>query len=236
MPTLMIRHLTQPLEYTLVWQKMRHFTDTRDQHTADELWLLEHQPVFTQGQAGKAEHLIHPHSIPVVNSDRGGQITYHGPGQLIAYLLFDIKRLGISVRPLVSTLENLIIDYLADQHIKATTRDKAPGVYVNGAKICSIGLRIRRGCTYHGIAFNVDMDLKPFSYINPCGFRGLKMTTLSQLGTTDSVHKVGEKMIPYFLKHFGYPQPISVMTQDNLLHNEFNLFNHFSSDIPRNVG
>jgi lipoyl(octanoyl) transferase len=181
--------------YDETWRAMRAFTDARDEHTADEIWLVEHPPVFTQGQAGKPEHVLNPHGIPVVQSDRGGQITYHGPGQLVAYVLIDLRRRNLSVRDFVAMLEQAVIDVLAEYHIQAHGDRSAPGVYVEGAKICSIGLRVRRGCSYHGIAFNVDMDLTPFSYINPCGLVGMKMTQTKDLGLPLTLASAGEKFI-----------------------------------------
>lgn len=165
-------------EYQPVWEAMRAFTDQRGANTEDELWLVEHPPVFTQGLAGKPEHVLAAGDIPIVQTDRGGQVTYHGPGQLVGYLLLDIERLGLGVRALVSALENALIDVLADIGVNAEARPDAPGVYVKGAKIASLGLKIRRGCSYHGFALNVDGDLSPFSRINPCGFAGQPMTRL----------------------------------------------------------
>lgn len=166
---------------------MQDFTNQRDDATPDEIWLLEHEPVYTQGQAGKAEHLLHSTEIPVVQSDRGGQITYHGPGQLIAYLLLDLRRKGISVRELVSGLEQAVIALLARYGIQASARPDAPGVYVSGRKIASLGLRVRRGCSFHGVALNVNLDLTPFTHINPCGYAGLQMTQCSELAGPHSV-------------------------------------------------
>lgn len=168
-------------EYLTTWQAMRALTEARDEHTPDEIWLVEHPPVFTLGQAGKPEHLLAPGNIPVVQSDRGGQVTYHGPGQLVAYLLLDLRRLGIGPRLLVERTEMAIVDALATLGIRAYPRSDAHGVYVDdsngrGRKIASLGLRIRRGCSYHGLALNVHMDLAPFERINPCGFAGLAMT------------------------------------------------------------
>ena len=178
---LIVRHLgIRP--YLETWQAMQVFTDTRDATTPDEIWLLQHHPVYTQGQAGKAEHLLHQTDIPVVQSDRGGQITYHGPGQLIAYLLIDVRRKGMGVRQLVTAMEQAVIALLVSSGIQATAKADAPGVYVNGAKIASLGLRIRRGCSFHGLALNVDLDLTPFSHINPCGYAGLAMTRTATLG------------------------------------------------------
>lgn len=160
---------------------MRRFTDERGTDTPDELWLLEHPPVFTLGQAGRRVHLLAPGDIPVVQTDRGGQITYHGPGQLVAYLLLDLRRAGIGIKRLVHLLEESVLALLAEHGIEAAARPDAPGVYVDGAKIASVGLRVRRGCSYHGIAINVDMDLEPFRRINPCGHAGLPVTMLSLL-------------------------------------------------------
>ncbi|WP_414501432.1 lipoyl(octanoyl) transferase LipB [Zymobacter sp. IVIA_12111.31 C1] len=172
--------------YQPVWQTMRQYTDQRQRNDRDQLWLVEHLPVFTQGQAGKPEHVLMPGDIPVVQSDRGGQVTYHGPGQLIAYLMFDLKRCGIGVRAMVTALEQSVIEALAQHGIEAFARPDAPGVYVDRAdgslaKIASLGLRVRRGCSYHGIAFNLDMDLSPFERINPCGYAGMAMTQLRDL-------------------------------------------------------
>lgn len=168
--------------YEPVWHAMQAFTDARDADTEDELWLVEHDPVFTQGQAGKAEHLLAPGDIPVVAVDRGGQVTYHGPGQIVAYPMIDLRRLGIGVRQLVCRIEQAIIDTLEAWNIAAARREGAPGVYVGEAKIAALGLRVRRGCSFHGLAFNIAMDLAPFSRINPCGYRGLAVTQMSDLG------------------------------------------------------
>jgi lipoyl(octanoyl) transferase len=169
---LIVRHLGLR-DYETVWREMQHFTDTRTADTADEIWLLEHPPVFTLGLNGKPEHILDPGDIPVVKCDRGGQVTYHGPGQLIAYLLLDLRRHELGVKALVSKIEQAIIDLLAEHQIHGQRREGAPGIYVDCAKIAALGLRIRKGCSYHGLSLNVDMDLKPFSRINPCGFEGL---------------------------------------------------------------
>lgn len=166
------------LDYLPTWQAMQRFTNTRGPETLDELWLLEHAPVFTQGQAGKAEHVLFPGDIPVVQVDRGGQVTYHGPGQLVGYLLLDVRRLGIGVRELVSRIERSLIELLAGYDVEAYAKPDAPGVYVGDMKIASLGLRIRNGCSFHGLALNVDMDLAPFQRINPCGYAGMVMTQL----------------------------------------------------------
>lgn len=164
--------------YQPVWEAMQQFTDSRDENSPDELWLLEHEAVFTQGQAGKAEHLLAPGEIPVIQVDRGGQVTYHGPGQLVAYPLLDIRRRQLSVRDLVHAIEQVIINTLTVFGIQAQRNPGAPGVYVGAAKIASLGLRIRRGCSFHGLSLNVDMDTEPFSRINPCGFQGLAVTQM----------------------------------------------------------
>lgn len=166
------------VDYAPTWHAMQNFTQTRDASTTDEIWLLEHPRVFTQGQAGKAEHVLAAGDIPIVQVDRGGQVTYHGPGQLVAYILLDIRRRGQGVRGLVSTIENSLIDVLGEYGVTAQAKPDAPGVYVADKKIASLGLRIRRGCSFHGLALNVDMDLQPFQRINPCGYAGMQMTQL----------------------------------------------------------
>ena len=166
------------LDYLPTWQAMQRYTNGRGPETGDDLWLLEHAPVFTQGQAGKAEHVLFPGDIPVVQVDRGGQVTYHGPGQLVGYLLLDVRRLGIGVRELVSRIERSLIGLLAGYEVEAYAKPDAPGVYVGEMKIASLGLRIRNGCSFHGLALNVDMDLAPFQRINPCGYAGMVMTQL----------------------------------------------------------
>lgn len=193
------------VDYQQTWQCMQAFTDRRDADTADEIWLLEHPPVFTQGQAGKAEHLLFPGDIPVVQVDRGGQVTYHGPGQLVAYVLVDIRRQGIGVRDLVSLIENSLIGLLASYNVTSCAKADAPGVYVNEAKIASLGLRIRRGCSFHGLALNVDMDLEPFGRINPCGYQGLRMTRLSaETARPVSVHQVGRELSGILASELGH--------------------------------
>ena len=181
-------------DYQDTWHAMRRFTDERDADTADELWLLEHPPVFTLGQAGRREHLLATGDIPVVQTDRGGQVTYHGPGQLVAYLLLDLRRAGIGIKRLVHGLEQAVIALLAEHDIDAAARQDAPGVYVDGAKIASVGLRVRRGCSYHGIALNVDMDLEPFLRINPCGHAGLPVTMLRRLRPDASLAETAERL------------------------------------------
>lgn len=191
--------------------QMRAFTDARDAQTRDEIWMLEHPPVYTQGQAGKAEHLLAPGDIPVVQSDRGGQITYHGPGQLVVYFLLDLHRLGFGIRSLVTRIEQAMVAVLAGYGIAAYADPQAPGVYVDDAagapgraKIGSLGLRVRRGCSYHGLSLNVAMDLEPFSRINPCGFRGLRVTQVSELGGPDRVETVAADLEPCLLSQLGY--------------------------------
>jgi lipoyl(octanoyl) transferase len=183
---------------------MRAFTETRDADTLDELWLVEHPPVFTQGLAGKAKHLLAPGDIPVIPVDRGGQVTYHGPGQVVVYCLLDVRRLGLSVRGLVTALEQAVIDLLATYGIIAQARPDAPGVYVDGAKVASLGLRIRQGRSYHGLSLNVDMDLEPFTRINPCGYPGLRVTQLRDLGVLLAPDAVAEKLLPVLGRQFGY--------------------------------
>lgn len=180
---------------------MQAFTESRSADTPDEIWLLEHPPVFTQGMNGKAEHLIAPGEIPVVQVDRGGQVTYHGPGQLVVYLLLDLRRRKLGVRQVVSAMEQTVITLLNDYGIPAEARQEAPGVYVDGNKIASLGLRVRRGCSYHGLSLNVAMDLEPFSRINPCGYRGLGVTQLQALGIGDSMDEVAEKLLGKLRKH-----------------------------------
>ena len=185
-------------DYTTVWQAMQQFTDQRNSDTADELWLLEHQPVFTQGQAGKEEHLLFPGDIPVVKVDRGGQVTYHGPGQLMVYVLLDLKRRNMGVRQLVTLLEQVLIQLLTPYGINAYAKPDAPGVYVDGGKIASLGLRVRKGCTFHGLALNVDMDLSPFSRINPCGYAGMQMIQCKDLGGPQSVAEAKQRIVQCF--------------------------------------
>ena len=182
----LIRRLT-PQAYGISWQAMQDFTNQRDASTLDEIWVLEHHRVFTQGQAGKAEHLLNQGDIPLVQSDRGGQVTYHGPGQLMIYLMLDLKRLNIGVRALVTHMEEALIDCLSGYGINAATKAGAPGVYVEGCKIASLGLRVRKGCSFHGLALNVDMDLSPFERINPCGYAGLKMVQMKDFHDVTNV-------------------------------------------------
>ncbi len=182
------------LDYLSTWQAMRDFTNTRTEQTRDEIWLLQHPAVYTQGIAGKPEHLLYNNGIAVIKTDRGGQITYHGPGQLIAYLLLDIRRLKLGVRELVRRMENAVIDLLNDYHIDAEGRLDAPGVYVGNAKIAALGLKIKKNYCYHGIALNIDMDLKPFSAINPCGHAGLQVTQTKDLGITHGLDVLSQQL------------------------------------------
>lgn len=207
--------------YEPVWHAMQAFTDARGPHTPDELWVLEHDPVFTLGQAGKWEHVLLPGAIPVVPVDRGGQVTYHGPGQIVAYPLFDLRRRKLGVRELVHGLEQAIIDTLGDWNIGATRRAGAPGVYVGEAKIAALGLRVRRGCSFHGLAFNVAMDLEPFHRINPCGYQGLAVTQMLDLGGPGALAEVETALIGALSRQFGFtPQradphlPLSATTSD----------------------
>lgn len=189
--------------YELIWSEMKRFTSERVTDTVDELWLLEHQPVYTQGQAGKAEHILNPSAIPVIQSDRGGQVTYHGPGQLIAYVLMDIRRRNIGIRTFVCQLEQVLIKLLGQFDIHANTLSGAPGVYVNNMKIASVGLRVKNGCTYHGIALNVAMDLAPFLGINPCGYAALQMTQMKNYIPTMTVARASEVFVSEFSTLFG---------------------------------
>lgn len=189
--------------YEPVWRAMQAFTDTRGPDTPDELWVLEHDPVFTLGQAGKWEHVLLPGEIPVVPVDRGGQVTYHGPGQIVAYPLFDLRRLKVGVRELVHRIEQAIIDTLDTWNIVAVRRDGAPGVYVGEAKVAALGLRVRRGCSFHGLAFNVDMDLEPFHRINPCGYQGLQVTQVLDLGGPGSLAEVENVLVGELARQFG---------------------------------
>lgn len=194
------------MDYELVWHAMQRFTNERGTSAPDEIWLVEHPPVFTQGQAGKAEHLLLPGDIPVVQVDRGGQVTYHGPGQLVAYLLLDVRKLGFGVRDLVSRMETCLIELLASYGVTAAAKPDAPGVYVDGAKIASLGLRIRHGCSFHGLALNVDMDLAPFRRINPCGYAGLAMTQLSDHASPIKFAEVSARLRAQLVKHLDYAE------------------------------
>jgi len=189
--------------YEPIWRAMQAFTDARDAETADELWIVEHPPVFTLGQAGKWEHVLMPGDIPVVPVDRGGQVTYHGPGQIVAYPLIDLRRLKLGIRELVCRIEQAIIDTLATWNVEAVRKEGAPGVYVGGAKIAALGLRVRRGCTFHGLAFNVNMDLSPFHRINPCGYEGLAVTQLMDLGGPSQLADVEAELVAQLARQLG---------------------------------
>ncbi|OBX04225.1 lipoate--protein ligase [Gallibacterium genomosp. 3] len=204
--------------YDTIWQRMQEFTDQRTAETIDEIWLVQHPPVFTQGQAGKAEHILTKTDIPIVQSDRGGQVTYHGPGQQVMYILVDIKRRKLidklsgnesplSVRDLVTDLEQCVVKTLADYGIEGYPKPDAPGVYIDSKKICSLGLRIRKGCSFHGLAFNIHMDLSPFHTINPCGYAGLEMCQLQDFIDTEiTCADVAPKLIKHFTDLIGYQQ------------------------------
>lgn len=207
-----------PLKYRVLGQipyeqslaRMKDFVASRKAETTDEIWYVEHPPVFTQGMAGKPEHLLAPGDIPVIQTDRGGQVTYHGPGQIVSYLLIDITRRQLGVRKLVELMEQSVIDLLQGYHIQAAGDRKAPGVYVDGAKIAALGLRVRRHSTYHGLSLNVDMDLAPFQRINPCGYQGLEVTSLDALGITDAIEAVQAKLHYHLTANLGYiHEPIS---------------------------
>lgn len=189
--------------YQETWQQMQDFTLNRQADTPDEIWLLEHPPVFTQGQAGKAEHVLNAGDIPIVMVDRGGQVTYHGPGQLVAYVLLDMSRIGSDVRKLVSALEDSIVGTLKHYQIESAPKADAPGVYVNEQKICSLGLRIKKGRSFHGLALNVDMDLSPFLRINPCGYAGMEMTQISQFSQQPKMQTVKQQWVETFCNILG---------------------------------
>lgn len=191
------------VDYQPTWRAMQDFTAARNAGTPDEIWLLEHPPVFTQGMAGRPEHLLRDAGVPLVETDRGGQITYHGPGQVIAYLLLDLTRRGLKVRELVSRIEQATIALLAAHNVEGERRAGAPGVYVGGAKIAALGLRVKGGRSYHGLSLNVDMDLAPFAAINPCGYPGLKVTQLRDLGVAAGPAKVGELLLQQLQNHIG---------------------------------
>jgi lipoyl(octanoyl) transferase len=191
------------VDYEPTWQAMQRLTDVRDPDTADEIWFLEHPPVFTLGMNARREHLLAPGDIPVVQIDRGGQVTYHGPGQLVVYPLIDLRRAAIGVRDLVSALEDAVIDYAASLGVVAERRPGAPGVYTGGRKLASIGIRVRRGASYHGLALNVNMDLAPFARINPCGYQGLQMTQLAELSAVTSVDEATSGLEPHLLRHLA---------------------------------
>ena len=191
-------------DYEPLWRAMQQFTERRDEQTADEIWFTEHPPVFTLGLNASREHLLAPGSIPVIQIDRGGQVTYHGPGQLMIYPLIELKRGKLGVRDLVTALERTVVDVAADLNINAIARADAPGVYVDGRKLASVGLRIRRGASYHGMAFNVAVDLEPFSLINPCGYSDLELTDLNRLGVNESIEEVTERVLTHLLDNLGF--------------------------------
>jgi lipoyl(octanoyl) transferase len=202
-PTL---HWLGRVEYEPTWRAMQRFTESRNDATPDAIWFLEHPPVFTLGMNGKPEHVLAPGDIPVVNIDRGGQVTYHGPGQLVVYPLLDVRRAGLGIRQLVVTLENAVIEFCRARGVEAIGRRDAPGIYVDGRKLASIGLRVRRGCSYHGLAFNIAMDLEPFQRINPCGFAGLQVVDLQTLGIADSLESIARGLAPHLLGTLGLPR------------------------------
>jgi len=190
-------------DYLTTWHDMQAFTNLRDENTSDEIWLLEHPPVFTQGQAGKEEHILHPpKDIPIIKTDRGGQVTYHGPGQLMAYFLLNLKVRQWQVRQLVDTLETIILQLLQHYQLQGNTKPHAPGVYIQEAKICSLGLRVRKGCSYHGLSLNVNMDLSPFAAINPCGYQGLAMTQLADYQQDITLTEVKATLHDILLRQF----------------------------------
>ena len=192
------------VEYEPTWRAMQRFTDERNEQTPDEIWFLEHPPVFTLGMNGKPEHVLAPGDIPVVQIDRGGQVTYHGPGQLVVYPLVDLRRAKLGVRDLVTALERAVINYAAELGAVAECRRNAPGVYVDGRKLASVGIRVRRGASFHGLAMNVSLDLEPFSRINPCGYAGLEMTRLSDLGGPAAVAAAADGLEPHLLRALGF--------------------------------
>lgn len=217
--------------YETVWREMQRFTAERDETTRDEIWLVEHPPVFTLGQAGKPEHVLNPGDIPVVRTDRGGQVTYHGPGQLVAYLLLNLRRYGLGVRQLVTLIEQSLVDLLGDYNITAYARPEAPGVYVDGRKIAALGLRVRHGCSFHGLALNVDMDLEPFSRINPCGFADLQVTQMADLTQSANLASVSEALTRHLLWRLGY-NPKNLISTAKDAKNAMQAFDVNSLDRP----
>jgi len=201
--SLTVRRLGE-VPYVETWEAMKAFTAARNERTDDEIWLLEHHPVYTYGVAGRPEHLPHDTPIPVLKVDRGGQVTYHGPGQLVAYVLLNLRRRGMSVRGLVRTLEQAVIDLLQDFGVAANRRVDAPGVYVNGAKVAALGLRIKNGCSYHGLSLNVDMDLAPFAAIDPCGYPGMAVTQLRELGVAGPPANIGERLLSKLVEQLEF--------------------------------
>jgi len=221
MTQLVIRELGLQV-YEPVWHAMQDFTNARDASTPDEIWFCEHESVFTLGLNTAPEHLLETGDIPVVQIDRGGQVTFHGPGQLMIYPLIDLRRGGLGVRDLVTALEQSVVDLAAEYGIDARSRSDAPGVYVEGVKIASVGLRIRRGASFHGMALNVDVDLEPFSRINPCGFKGLQLTDLARLGADSNLAVIREKLLPLLLQHLAMDHLLSSANRSGVptsLHN-----------------
>ena len=202
-PQLHIQHLGL-CDYETTWRKMQHYTDQRTAESRDQLWLLQHPPVFTLGLAGKPEHLLAPGDIPIIKADRGGQVTYHGPGQLMAYLLLDLRKKKFGIKLLVAHIELAIINLLKDYGISGCTKAGAPGIYVGEKKIAALGLRVRRGCTFHGLSLNVDMNLEPFSRINPCGFPGLEVTQLAEQGGVTDMKQVEENLSLHLANQLDY--------------------------------
>jgi len=208
MSELVVRELGRQV-YEPVWRAMQEFSNTRTESTPDEIWFCDHDSVFTLGLNTKPEHLLAPGDIPVIQIDRGGQVTYHGPGQLMIYPLIDLRRAGLGVRDLVTALEQSVVDLAEDYGIEAASRCDAPGVYIDGVKLASVGLRIRRGSSFHGMALNVDVDLEPFSRINPCGFKDLQLTDLTRLGADNDLATVRDKLLPHLLRHLHLDQALS---------------------------
>jgi len=203
--TVIVRHLAES-DYESIFQQMQQFNQQRTPSTADEIWLLQHTPVFTLGLNGKQEHVLDAGDIPLVQTDRGGQVTYHGPGQLIAYILFDVRRNKRGVRDMVSCLEQSVIDLLAEDGVKSVARKDAPGVYVDGRKIAALGLRVKQGGCYHGLSLNVDMDLTPFQRINPCGYADLEVTSMRQLGLSYNMEQISQRLLAHLCRHFEIQQ------------------------------
>jgi len=200
---MLVRHLGE-VDYHETWLAMQDFTDNRQKDTPDQLWFLQHSPVYTLGKNGKPEHILNSSGIPVINADRGGQVTYHGPGQLVVYTLLNLTRMKLGVRELVTTLEQTVIELLGDYGVVAKARADAPGVYVNDAKIAALGLRIRKGCSFHGLALNVDMDLEPFTRINPCGYEGLEVTQLKNIVSDIEIDSVTDNLQQRLVSKFSY--------------------------------
>mgnify|MGYP006295148519 CR=1 FL=1 len=212
MHKIMIRHLGLSA-YETIWQQMKTFTEQRTPRTTDEFWLTEHLPVFTQGQAGKPEHILDPQGLPVIQTDRGGQVTYHAPGQIVLYTLIDLRRKNLTPKTLIHTLEKVIIDVLADYHIKGATKSHAPGIYVENDKIAFLGLRIRRGYSYHGASLNVNMDLTPFNFINPCGYPNLKVIQMRDFYKKVSKEEVIKKLTVRLTQHLDYIDYTTIIEQ-----------------------